>query len=327
MAPVKPKLTTTPPQVKAPPPSPPPAPPKADPPKADANPVANDKFADPVKPPAGAGQTPPQKYDIMDDAALKALKASKKPEDKQTAMEIENARKSYAPLIKGGAKIYINRPVGNSGAPVLTMVPKALVDNPNQKFNTVVHYGGMHGTAANPDPSADSNKKIGAAINGTPPTVYILPEGKSPVKNPGRQLHTPEDYDPDWSVAKDPRATADDSLKAIGLKPTGDGNKLTVSAHSAGGRAVVNAIKNGKLDCDQLVLQDSLYQFKPPPAQTVLDWANTPAAANTKEIDYVHADGGNGDQGKMPKGLQLPNGIKFQRIEKPHHYDADFVVP
>jgi len=326
MAPVKPKQTVTPqPTVIAPPPSPPP-PPKADPPKADANPVANDKFADPVKTPAGAGQTPPQKYDIQDDVALAKLKTGNA-QDKQLAMEIQNARQSYAPLLMGGAKIYINRPVGNSGAPVLTMVPKALVDNPNQKFNTVVHYGGMHGTAASPDPAADSNAKLGKAMNGSPPTVYILPEAKNPVKSPGRKYGSPDDYNPDWSVAKDPRATADDCLKAAGLKPTGGDNKLVVSAHSAGGRAVVNAINNGKLDCDQLVMQDSLYQFKPPPAQTVLDWAKTPQGAKCKEIDYVHADGGNGDQGKMPKGLQLPNGIKFQRIEKPHHYDADFLVP
>jgi len=325
------------PKVTAPPPPPPPATTDAARPAGD-NAKPADVFATAsVNNAPGAAPNAPPKIDISDDAKLKELQNGS-PDDKKLASEIVNARKSYKPLLDAGAKITLTTSKGNGDKPVFTVVPKALQDNPHQQFNVDVHYSGKFGTAASPDPNAHAAEKMATQLNGPPPTVFVLPEPQNYNANPVRSGDGA--FSPVWDNAMNPRVTADDALKAAGLDSTGGANKLTVSAHSAGGRAVANAINAGTLDCDRLELQDCLYGDKAPKgapgkpdprgtscATAVEKWAGSQDGAKCQQIDYIHTKQGvNGEAGEFPDGKHLKGGQTVHRYEKPLHYDAAFFV-
>ncbi len=308
MAKVGPKVPVVTPRTAAPPP------PASPPPAAPVTPA--DSFS------SGTGASP-GRYDVSDDAALEKLKGGS-PADQQLASEITNARASYKKLIDQGAKLYVSRSPGNGGQPVITVVPPSLQGNPNQPFNVQVHYSGKYGTASSPDPRADAATKIGAEMNGPPPTVMVLAEPNNFVAKPDRGT-----FSPDWSNAKDTRMTANDALKAAGLPASGlPDHPLIVSAHSAGGRAVAAAVQNGHLSCDRLELEDCLYGAggKLSCADAVKKWAGTPDGLACKRIDYVHtAQGDNGEADAL--NAKVLKGHDFHRYEKPAHYDAAFFVP
>jgi hypothetical protein len=88
---------------------------------------------------------------------------------------------------------------------------------------------------------------IAAKIKGGDKTVYVLPEARSPHGQT------------DWSNVSDIDRTTADALTAAGLgRATVD--HRTVTAHSAGGRAIAAGVAKGKdLTADVLILQDALY--------------------------------------------------------------------
>jgi hypothetical protein len=318
MTKIKPKPPPPAPKVTAPPPPPPP-------PATDTTAKPPDSFGANAVGGVTAGATAaPAKYDIQDDAALAKLQAGS-PADQQLAKEITHARQNYTSLLDGGAKIYVSRSPGNGGAPMLTMVPKALQDNPKQPFAVDVHYSGKYGTAANPDPNSGAAGKIAKEMNGPPPTVMVLAEPKN-----FDQFKSHGSFSPDWHNAMDPRMAANDALKAVGLPETGMPDRpLTVSGHSAGGRAIANAITAGKLDCDKLSLQDCLYGDQmngKSCAEAVKSWAGTPDGVKCTKIDYMFTrEGGNGQADEFPDKLKLKGGQVVHRETFEKHYQADFL--
>jgi len=274
--------------------------------------------AAPVSGGPSAGGPAATAYDVTDDAALAKLAASANPADRQVADLMKAARKTYAALLEGGAKLsVIAGDAGNSNQPVLCLVPKALVANPNQKFDTQVHYQGMNGTPGTPDPASGLPAKLGAQLNGPPPKVFLLP---APVELRGGTF-------PDWTCVKNTRQTADAALQAAGLPATGDADlPLVVSGHSAGGRALAVAQDRGGLACDRLELQDCLYTVPsgrpdstfPSAHDAAIAWAK---ANPGKALVYIRSkEGGNGSD---LNAADLPGGANFKRVVVQHHYDAD----
>lgn len=257
-------------------------------------------------------------YDVTDDAALAKLSASANPADREVADLMKAARMTYAALLERGAKLsVIAGDAGNSGQPVLCLVPKALVQHPRQAFDTQVHYQGMNGTPGRPDPASGLPAKLGAQLDGPPPRVFLLP---APVELRRGTF-------PDWSCVKDTRQTADLALEAAGLRATGGAaHPLVVSGHSAGGRALAVAQGRGGLDCNRLELQDCLYGVpagRPDSAYaSARDAALAWAKANPgKALVYVRSkEGGNGEDLTAP---DLPAGARFTRVVVQRHYDAD----
>lgn len=318
-------------------PSPPkPGPTRGTSPKPARPPEPADAFdVAPVQGPNRSAPSLPAKVDVTltspDKASLEAMK--KLPGGRDLVNEIDNVRRNYAPLLKGGARICITSSQGNGDAPVLTFVPKSLVDDPKQPFDVDVHYQGKYGTAAFPDPQGDVQTRLARELDGSPPTVVVLPEPSNynGAKVPdSKNRGTGEGFSPNWGNAKDPRATAADALKAVGLSPAGMPDRpLIVSAHSAGGRAVANAIANGQFTPNRVRLEDCAYGAGkgkgPSCADAIIAWAKTKDSDECTAVDYVHSkEGGNGEARKLPDKLELRDGLSIRRADIAHHYGADF---
>lgn len=203
------------------------------------------------------------------------------------------------------------------------VVPRVLLDQPGQDVVVDVHYSGMYGTAATPDPNAGASGRIARKLASVPPTVVVLAEPRNHAGMPGGHAK----FVPDWSNALEPRAVAKDALAGFGFA---NGYSLTVSGHSAGGRAIAHMIAKGKLNCDRLELQDSLYGQKDGKscARAVLRWAGSDDGRKCRQIVYIHSAGGqNGEQDLMQDGLALAGGQRVERHEVRRHYDAAFWVP
>jgi hypothetical protein len=275
-----------------------------------------------VLPPAPAATAAPTGYDVSDDAVFKKLSSGTSAE-KVLAAEIQRARQSYRALFKD-AKLYLTVCPSNGGKPVLVVVPNALATDANPSFNTVVHYHGMQSTATHPNPAAQADIRIDQQIQGSPPTVFVLPEA-----NNGDGDWTAAFF-PDWTNVKDTRGTADEALKAAGLAPTASSNgHLTVSAHSAGGRALAVAAHRGALSCDRLLMEDCLYgvksgrfdSFAGTCAVEVKKWAQTPQGKGCTEIAYVRSQGGGNSEDANAADFPEQTFTKEQVV---NHYDAAF---
>ncbi|MEB3204112.1 MAG: hypothetical protein VKP57_05380 [Candidatus Sericytochromatia bacterium] len=256
--------------------------------------------------------------DVTDEASLARLRNGS-PDDRQLARTIEQARSSYRTLLDAGARIVVGRSAGNGHMPAVTIIPKALLDHPDQAFEAVVHYGGMYGTAARPDPNGGLPARIRDRMAQLPPAVIVLCEARNHGSFPTR-----EPYSPDWSLASDPEQVAADALRHQGL--SGD-RTLTVSAHSAGGRAIARIITEGRLACDRLELQDCLYANgnKISSGKAVLAWAGSPEGQRCREIVYIHAaHGQNSEHHLLRAGQILAGGQAVTRVELVRHYDAAF---
>lgn len=137
-------------------------------------------------------------------------------------------------------KVLVTAAASNGHAPVSVIVP------PNAKgpFQVQTHYHGDHARSLAANPAAPA---LAAQVKRGDSTVYVLPEAAKP----GAPT--------DWSNARNIGGTTAEALASAGL--TGDVGRRTVSVHSAGGRALVNALKGGEaLRADHLVLQDALFE-------------------------------------------------------------------
>lgn len=261
---------------------------------------------------------PDRHHDVTDDAGLARLRAGSA-DDQQLARTIEQARQSYRSLLDAGARIVVGRSAGNGHMPTVTLIPKALLDRPEQAFEAVVHYGGTYGTAARPDPNGGIPARIRDRMASVPPAVIVLCEARNHSLFPTR-----EPYSPDWSLASDPAQVAADALRHQGLS---DDRTLTVSAHSAGGRAIARIITEGRLACDRLELQDCLYGNgnRVSSGRAVLAWAGSPDGQRCREIVYIHAAHGQNSEHHLLRGGQmLAGGQSVTRVDLVRHYDAAF---
>jgi hypothetical protein len=256
--------------------------------------------------------------DVNEEASLARLRSGS-PDDRQLAQTIEHARRSYRSLLDAGARIVVGRSTGNGHMPTVTLIPKSLLDRPEQAYEAVVHYGGMYGTAARPDPNGGLPARIRDRMASVPPAVIVLCEARNHATFPTREA-----YSPDWSTASDPEQVATDAIRHQGL--SGD-RTMTVSAHSAGGRAIARIITDGRLAGDRLELQDCLYANgnRMSSGRAVLGWAGSPDGKRCREILYKHAaHGQNSEHYLLRDGQMLAGGQSVTRIELVRHYDAAF---
>lgn len=129
----------------------------------------------------------------------------------------------------------------NGGQPVTLVVPPGA----KEPLKVQTHYHGDYARSTSGINGATD--QIAKNVKSGDATVYVLPEAKGAG---GRGT--------DWSNAGNIGATTDEALKHAGLD--GDRAHRTISAHSAGGRALLKAVDNGELlKADQLVIQDALY--------------------------------------------------------------------
>ncbi|MBS1150433.1 MAG: hypothetical protein H6Q89_2131, partial [Myxococcaceae bacterium] len=110
-------------------------------------------------------------------------------------------------------------------------------------------------------------------------TVYVLPEAKRPAA-----------AGTDWNNAASLSKTTAEALAHAGLEGQIVG-RTSLSVHSAGGRALANAVKNGEeLEADELVLQDALFEREQGPgAYSALKDTLPRATAGVKAITIVPA--------------------------------------
>jgi hypothetical protein len=194
----------------------------------------------------------------VDEAQLNALRASHAPADQRLAQTLKCAKRRYADLIASGGQVVVNASAGNGGQPVVTLIPAGF--DSSQPARVYTHYHGWSTTVAGPGAMADQRTaRIGKVQARDPQTIVVLPECASAPVNYG--WNAPPEYKTDWSNVKSQAQTVDDALAAAGID--GPIGQEIVSAHSGGGRALVNAIQGqpdgSGLRADRLELMDCLY--------------------------------------------------------------------
>lgn len=195
----------------------------------------------PVRPaPSTGAATGPRSVDVstidLNGAAFRALPPS-------WQLAVKDAKTYAAANFRGMSPptaVLVTGAPSNGQAPVSVIVP------PNAKapFSVQTHYHGDGARSLAANPAGDA---IAKRVKAGDATVFVLPEAAKP----GAPT--------DWSNVQRISDTTAQSLAGAGL--SGDVGTRTLSVHSAGGRALVNALKNGEqLKADHLVLQDALFE-------------------------------------------------------------------
>lgn len=241
---------------------------------------------------------------LLSAADLAALRRAGKGE---LASVIDQAQRSYRGLVDQGARLVVTTSAGNGGKPVIAIVPPALARNtdPAAPFNVQVHYHGMGATAASPSADSPLKARIAASFSQSPPTVFVLPHSASPTREV-----------PKWSNVKDTGRTADDALAGV----VGTRNRLTVSAHSLGRRALESAIASGGLRADRVDVQDAFYRTQPEGPRAVRAWMDQNPGA---QVRVLITSNGMSDAATIQRQASLPPGVVVVDQPLRGHYDAE----
>jgi hypothetical protein len=247
----------------------------------------------------------PGAYDVaqVDDAQIASLRASHDAKDQRMAQTLKCAKRRYADLISSGGQVVVHASEGNGGQPVVTLVPAGF--DPSKPVRVHTHYHGWSTTVAGPGAMGDQRtQRIGKVQARDPQTIVVLPECASAPVN--YSWNAPPEYKTDWSNVKNQAQTVDDSLRAAGIDSPIE--QEVVSAHSGGGRALVNAIQGSPdgsgLRATRLELMDCLYL----------------------DTDKVIRKWGSG-AGATENGQALQNIVYYQGTNEPQKYagmDHDF---
>ena len=205
------------------------------------------------------------KIDVT-SADFKALPASYQKAVKEAKAFAEKNFGGMAPA----PKVLVTPSASNGNAPVTVIVPAGA----KAPLSVDTHYHGDRASAvAGENAAAD---EIGKRVKAGDTTVFVLPEAKS---TSGRT---------NWDNVGDINKTTAEALKSAGLGDQKVGH-TTISAHSAGGRALANGVKDGKkLQADELVLQDALFEGNNGPgAYSALRKTLPNATAGVKTITIV----------------------------------------
>lgn len=136
-------------------------------------------------------------------------------------------------------KVLVTAAASNGQAPVSVIVPPGAT----APFKVQTHYHGDGARSLATNPAAEA---IAKQVKSGDATVFVLPEAAKP----GAPT--------DWTNV---RRIGDTTTEALAGAVTGDVGQQTVSVHSAGGRALMYALKNGEqLKADHLVIQDALFE-------------------------------------------------------------------
>lgn len=263
-------------------------------------------------------QLPPGSYDVanVSQKDLDKLRASKDPRDHRLAATIERSQKAYGEMMANGSQIIANRSDDNGGSPVVTILPPGFDRSKDARVHT--HYHGWHSTVADPKGHGagltqrlEEIQKRDAASGKQ--TVIVLPEAHN-APDKGGAVHT------DWSNVKSQAGTTQDALDAAGVTKV---NYQVVSAHSAGGQAIANAINNDKsgngLKADRLELQDSLYGSQ----GAVAAWGKTANGKAARQVVYYHGTNPGGRDDAF-KGA-FPGRYHYVRVPAPKPGDIPTV--
>lgn len=227
--------------------------------------------AAPVRtPPTSAPALPTQAVDVskieLNSAEFKALPPSFQKAVREAKAFAEKNFSTMAPP----PKVLVVPSASNGNAPVTVVVPPGA----KEPLSVQTHYHGDRATSvAGENAAAD---ELGKRVKGGDTTVYVLPEARS---TEGRT---------NWENVGDINKTTAEALKGAGLGDAAVG-RTTISVHSAGGRALANATKDGKqLRADELVLQDALFEgASGPGAYSALRKTLPDATAGVKQITVV----------------------------------------
>lgn len=189
-------------------------------------------------------------------------------EEQRTARTIEEARVTYGSLLEPGpdgqtpGRIVVTTSEGNGGQPVLVIVPPGYSADADTTVHT--HYHGKDTTVGAEHSTVGRDQAILDAVRENPQTILVLPEDR------GAPTSAEDDvsYSATWGNADDQVATTEDALRAVDLDPTSV-DRSVVSAHSAGGAAIRNLARAGKLQADELLLHDCFYGNQ---GERLLDW-------------------------------------------------------
>lgn len=136
-------------------------------------------------------------------------------------------------------KVLVTAAASNGQAPVSVIVPPGAT----APFKVQTHYHGDGARSLATNPAAEA---IAKQVKSGDSTVFVLPEAAKP----GAPT--------DWTNV---RRIGDTTTEALAGAVTGDVGQQTISVHSAGGRALMYALKNGEqLKADHLVIQDALFE-------------------------------------------------------------------
>ena len=160
------------------------------------------------------------------------------------ARTISKAQAAFGDLQAKGGRLIVTTSAGNGNQPVLTIVPPGF--DPSKPAKVQTHYHGDRTSVAAKD--GRTTNGIKALIAADPQEVFVLPEAKGNVDADGT----------DWSNATNETQTTNDALAAAGVSNV---SERTVSAHSAGGRALATALQTrGGVQADRVLMLDCLYQ-------------------------------------------------------------------
>jgi hypothetical protein len=169
--------------------------------------------------------------------------------DRPLADTVRRAQSAFGDLTAAGGHVTVSNIAGNGNFPVVTVVPPGF--DPSKPAKVQTHYHGDRTSAA--EANSGGPLAMRELMKADPQRVFVLPEARANVGGNST----------DWNNALDQGQTTRAALANAGVANVGE---KTVSGHSAGGRALANVMKNGKLDADHVVLLDCLYE----PAATTL---------------------------------------------------------
>ncbi len=182
--------------------------------------------------------------------------------DRPLADTVRRAQSAFGDLTTAGGHITVSNVAGNGNFPVITVVPPGF--DPSKPAKVQTHYPGDRTSAA--EANSGGPLAMRELMKADPQRVFVLPEARANVGGNGT----------DWNNAIDQGQTTRAALANAGVSNVGE---KTVSGHSAGGRALANVMKNGKLDADHVVLLDCLYE---PAASTIRD-----SLVANKKVNHV----------------------------------------
>lgn len=229
--------------------------------------------------------------------------------DRELAGMQAAAERTYASLIRQGARIVVSRSEGNNGKPIVTVIPPALANNrdPNVRYDVQVHYHGMHGTVTNPNPNSPVRRRIEESFSRTPPTVFVLPETDNVAMTGGNG--------PVWrNSVRDTSVTATDGVAGV----IGTRGRLTVSAHSLGRDALIAAMRNGGLKADRVDVQDGFSNNRPEQMRAFYEWATRPENAHIA----VRISTGMASKEAIRRQAPFPDSV-FSRSFATDHWGAE----
>ena len=252
-------------------------------------------------------------YDVghSTPAQISELKKSSDPKMRLLGTTIEHAKSAYADTLANGGRITATASAGNGGNPVLTIVPPGF--DATKPATVQTHYHGFYTTAAEPKGSqSQQTERIQALQKANPQTVVVLPECANAPANDSRSevnnLHS------NWSGVSSEAQTTQDGLKAAGIA---NADRFVVSAHSAGGEALRNAIAKHSdgsgLRADRLELLDCLYGSE----SSIAGWAKTQNGTQCQSVFYGHATNNHSDS-----GIRAAFGARYSRAEAPGHWET-----